>query len=75
MRFDEVDLDAAGAGRISDAELVERVRTSPMAASASRLSIRKVAGFQAVTHVTCPCHLRVGAGCRAAFTNKWLTRR
>ena len=71
VRFDEVDLDAAAAGRISDAELVERldVAASPRRPSGFRSGTLPV--LQTVTHLTCPplCCCRVMGVAQISTTN------
>ena len=53
MRFDEVDLDAAGAGRISDAQFVERLDV-PHGRVGHPAFDQERGGFQAVTHIDLP---------------------
>src|SRR5205085_11857068 len=72
VRFDEVDLDARGAGRIGDAKLVERVDIAHGRVGHPALD-QKHAGFQAVRHY-CPLASTSGGLCRAPMVNKSLTR-
>ena len=53
VRFDEVDLEPVGAGRVSDAELVERVRIAHGGVGEAAFD-QESRGFQTVPHVDMP---------------------
>jgi hypothetical protein len=59
MGFDEIDLDPASAGRISDAQFVERLDVAHRRGSHPAFD-QEHAGFQAVTHFRAP-RIRLGA--------------
>src|SRR5690349_15998659 len=72
VRFDEVDVDAAAARRISDAEIVERLDV-PRHGLGDAAFYQESCGFRAMCHLLVPFWCVSWPHFRPPITNKWLT--